>query len=307
MAKNKILRPRTLLDIDNKVERVLLDLSRPEPPLDLNQVRELLRLDLGYYTADDPSLARKVASRIWVGTQQVFKRPTLLIDIIRNLDIRGFYVPDEKRIFIDKSQPTPKHRWLEAHEIGHSLLPWHNEVMFGDSASTLTPDCHHTIEAEANFAAGRLLFLRETFTERALDYEPSLKALKDLKPQFGNSYTTTFWRCVETWGKELPIVGLITAHPHTAKRPADFDPCKPCRYVIQSPAFAEQFSSIGEIELYKVIERYCTQARGGPLGSAEVELIDDNHERHIFHFETFSYIHDILTLGIYSGKRKIIF
>lgn len=307
MAMNRILRPRTLQDIDKKVERVLQDLANPEPPLDLNQVRELLRLDLGYYTADDPTLARKVASRIWVGTQQVFKRPTLLVDVIKKLDLRGLYVPDQRRILIDGNQPPPKYRWLEAHEIGHSLLPWHEETMFGDSAVTLLPDCHDIIEAEANFAAGRLLFLRDQFTERARDYQPSVGAVKELKPQFGNTYTTTFWRCIETWGEDRPMVGLITGHPHLTKRTPDFNPLKPCRHFIRSKAFAERFAGIDEISLFSFVEGYCRASRGGPLGSTELILVDDNSAEHRFHFETFSFFHDILTLGVYLGKREAVY
>jgi len=301
LAKNRILRAKTLEDIDRRVERVLRDLSDPEPPLDLRQVRELLKLDRAYYTADDPSLAHMVASRIRVGAIQVFKRPALLLDIVRTLDLRGFYVPDQRRILIDRLQPEPKHRWLEAHEIGHSLLPWHEDAMFGDSQHTLSPSCHDAIEAEASFAAGRLLFLRDRFTIQANDHAPGLEAVKALKPAFGNTYTTTFWRCIETWGVERPIVGLITKHPHPTKRAADFNPLKPCRHFIQSPAFAARFTRITEVGLFQVIADYCSPARGGSLGQRECILTDDNGEEHRFHFETFSFYHDVLTLGLHLG------
>ena len=306
MAKNIIIRPKTLEAIDTRVERVLNDLGNPQPPLDLRQVFELLDLDRGYYTADDPGLARKVISRIWVGTQQVLKRPELIIDIAKKLDLRGFYLPDQKRILIDRAQPEPKHRWLEAHEIGHSLLPWHNDVMFGDNSYTLLPECHHSIEAEANFAAGRLLFLRDKFSTRTLDYEPSINSVKDLKPQFGNSYTTTFWRCIEAWGQKVPIVGLITGHPHPSRRSIDFDSTEPCRYFIQSAAFAGMFSKITEQSVYQIIEEYSCAAKGGVLGQGEYFLIDDNGNEHSFYFETFSFYWDVLTLGVYRKPRSLI-
>jgi len=54
VAKNVIIKTKNALDIDRKVERVLRDLGNPEPPLDLEVVRELLKLDLEYYTAKDP-------------------------------------------------------------------------------------------------------------------------------------------------------------------------------------------------------------------------------------------------------------
>lgn len=306
MAKNLIIRPKTIEAIDKRVERVLRDLSTPEPPLDLRQVFELLKLDRGYYTADDPGLTRTVVSRIWVGAQQILKRPTLIFDVAKKLDLRGFYLPDQKRILIDDSQPVLKHRWLEAHEIGHSLLNWHEGAMFGDSKYTLLPECHHSIEAEANFAAGRLLFLRDQFSVRALDYEPSINAVKELKPQFGNSFTTTFWRCIETWGAKVPMVGLITDHPHPDRRKADFDPAKPCRHFVQSPAFAKMFSTVPEQTVYQIVEQYTSAARGGPLGHGEYSLTDDNGDEHHFYFETFNFRWDVLTLGIYQSPRSLI-
>jgi Zn-dependent peptidase ImmA (M78 family) len=75
-------------------------------------------------------------------------------------------VPDRKRILIDKDLPSAKQRWGEAHEIGHSILPWHDVVMPGDKKRTLSLACEQQVESEANFAAGRLLFLQEQFTGR---------------------------------------------------------------------------------------------------------------------------------------------
>ncbi len=297
MTKNVIIRTRTLEDIEKRVDRVLRDLGNPEPPLKLEHVRELLKLDHAYYSGEDPSLLTTLASRIRVGTLQVFKRPTLLRDVVRSLDLRGLYLLDQKRILIDETQPKPKHRWLEAHEIGHSLLPWHEDAMFGDSEHTLLPNCHDGIEAEANYAAGRLLFLAGRFSAEANGRQPSLVAVRDLKPIFGNTYTTTFWRCVETWGRETPTVGLISQHPHPAKRTASFDPERPCRHFIQSSSFAMQYSKITEKEVFAIVEGYVTPARGGSLGETECTLINDNGDQKQFLFETFHFHYDVLTLG----------
>jgi hypothetical protein len=40
-------------DIDLLIDKILRDLGRPEPPLDLRMVRELLRLDRKYYSSTD--------------------------------------------------------------------------------------------------------------------------------------------------------------------------------------------------------------------------------------------------------------
>ncbi|EEF24559.1 conserved hypothetical protein [Ricinus communis] len=138
MAKNVLLLHATRVDIDERVERVLRGLGNPEPPLQLQDVRELLELDFGFYTATDPGLADEAISRIRVATIQVFKRPTLIIDAIRKFSLKALYLPDRKRILLDGNEPKLKHRWNEAHEVGHSLLPWHEEMMHGDNDHTLS-------------------------------------------------------------------------------------------------------------------------------------------------------------------------
>jgi len=304
VAKNEIIKTRTTVDIDRKVERVLKDLGNPEPPLDLETVRELLKLDLAYYTANDPGLLQEVVSKMTMAGKQVLARPSRILDVVRKWDLRALYLPDRKRILIDKDQPVLKHRWHEAHEVGHSLLPWHAGAMMGDNEHTLVPSCHDTLEAEANFAAGRLLFLRDRFAEECLSQRPSFNSLKELKKTYGNTYTTTFWRGVETWGKEVPILGLITDHPHPQQRGANFDPAAPCKHFIQSSSFAAKFSNVRETSVFDEVVDYCRGNKAGPLGEADIVLTDDNGDAHIFHFESFSFHYQTLTLGVYSAPYK---
>lgn len=304
MAKNVLLLHATRADIDERVERVLRGLGNPEPPLRLEDVRELLKLDLGYYTSSDPGLAREAISRIRVATIQVFKRPTLIIDAIRKFSLKALYLPDRKRILLDSSEPKLKHRWNEAHEVGHSLLPWHEEMMHGDNEHTLSKSCMEQIEAEANFAAGRLLFMRDRFVEEARSSAPNLETVKQLHKRFGNTLSSTLWRFVESADDEHPAVGLMTCHPHPSREPLDHDPAKPCKHLIQSAAFHTRFGKLSEAEMFAAIRAYCGPQRGGILGQSELILTDDNGDSHRFAFETFYNGHDALTLGVYLNKES---
>ena len=234
----------------------------------------------------------------------------LLTDVIKKWSLQALYVPDRKRILLDASIPEKKHRWNEAHEIGHSLLPWHDDVMHGDNRNTLLPQCHEQIEAEANFSAGRLLFLRDRFSAEALDLPQELASIQPLHRAFGNTLSSTLWRFVETIGKDHPVVGLITCHPHASRRPSGFSVATACRHYIQSPAFAAQFSLTTEPALFSCVASYCGAQTGGPLGAAEVILADDNGGRHVFSFETFFIRYkppatgEALTLGVYSHPRE---
>jgi hypothetical protein len=303
MTKNILLLGATERDIDERVERVLRGLGNPEPPLHLEDVRELLKLDVGFYTADDPGLAREAISRVRVATVQVFKRPTLIIDAIRKFSLKALYLPDRKRILLDDSIPKLKHRWSEAHEVGHSLLPWHEEMMHGDNEHTLSKNCMEHIEAEANFAAGRLIFLRDRFVEEAKSSDLSIQAVRALKDRFGNTLASTLWRYVESTGDTTPVVGLMTPHPHVSRQPEDFDAAKPCKHFIQSAAFKARFSKLSEAEIFYSIRGYCGRQRGGVIGGADLILTDDNGDDHQFAFETFYNGYDALTLGVYQSQE----
>jgi Zn-dependent peptidase ImmA (M78 family) len=303
VTKSLIVSPRTASDIDQRVDRILRGLGNPQPPLKLEDLRELLKLDLQFYTSDNPSLIQEVVSRMRVGAKQIIKRPTLLFDAISKFSLRALYLPDRKRILLDKNIPQLKHRWNEAHEIGHSILPWHDEMMHGDTENTLSQHCHEHIEAEANFAAGRLLFLRDRFTDEALSLSPQIVTIQSLQKTYGNTMSTTLYRFVESIGAERPVVGVITGHPHIQRRSADYDPKNPCRHFIQSLAFSKMFGRISEIDVFKKISGYCGNQRGGMLGREELLLSDDNGDLHRFSFETFYNRYDSLTLGVHIAPE----
>lgn len=303
MTKNIILRPKTQIDIDNHVDRVLKGLGNPEPPLRLEDVRHLLKLDRGFYTANDPGLAQEALSRIRVATVQIMERPTLIWDAIKAFSLKALYIPDRKRILLDGDVPPLKHRWNEAHEIGHSILPWHGSMMHGDNDQTLSRECEAHIEAEANFAAGKLLFLRNRFVEEARSSATKISSIQALHKTYGNTLASTLFRFVESAGEQVPLVGMMTCHPHVDKRPKDFDPLFPCKYLIQSSAFKVRFGKIQETALFSAVANYCGRQSGGPLGHSELLICDDNGESHRFYFETFFNRYDALTLGVYIGRK----
>ena len=297
---NVHLSKATATDIGRQIDKVLKGLGNPEPPLQLDDVRELLRLDRGYYSTQDDSFLRETVSRMRVASKQILERPTLLMEVVRKFDLRALYIPDRKRILLDQAQPTPKQRWNEAHEIGHSIVPWHADLMLGDNEQSLTPGCHAQIEAEANYAAGQLLFLQDRFVTAANDSGPALESVRALKGDFGNTYTTTFWRYIEEAHAGVPMIGMIGKHP---RRDRGSDPF---RYIVESPAFRAKFQVPSTNELRAMVAGYCGMQRGGPLGDAELPLTDRNGEDHIFRFESFFNRYDCLTLGVYQRPHAML-
>ena len=168
----------------------------------------------------------------------------------------------------------------------------------GDTQLTLSLFCHERIEAEANYAAGRLLFLQERFDEIARSSKPSIKEIQRIGKLFGNTFTTTMWRLVEA--QDIPAIGIISCHPH---RPGNsFDPSNPLRYFIRSEEFGKRFSHVSDVALFEMLKSYCGYVTKGPLGNSELAIQDDNGNSHLFAFETFHNTHEALTLGIYLRK-----
>ncbi len=105
--------------------------------------------------------------------KRLAEEPSLILEVVKKAKLSGLWLPDDRKILIDKEVQEIKHRWIQTHEISHSFIPWHSEFLLGDTDVTLAPDCHEMIEAEANFGAGRMLFLGDKFSIEAKDYRLS--------------------------------------------------------------------------------------------------------------------------------------
>ncbi len=239
-------------------------------------------------------------SRVRVAGRQIIARPTLLWDVIKKAQLSALWVPDRKRILIDTALPTLKRRWAEGHEVTHSLAPWHREFLFGDSEEELSRTCLEKLEAEANFGAGQLLFMGDRFTREANECETTLATVQILAKRYGNTMTSTLWRMVEQSHPELPMVGMVSL---PTRSPFSLGETERVRHCIESPAFKGRFAGIDEDRLLEIIDSYCTNRRGGPLGKGEALLSDVNGCKHTFLFESFSNQYDVLTLGVYERPR----
>lgn len=296
--KNKFLDARTAKVIDDQIAKLLRGLGNPDPPLDLDAVRTLLKLDKQYYSSTDDGAVREFISRVKVGGKLLIEKPTRLLALIKKFDLKALYVPDRKRILLDSEVPKPKWRWNEAHEITHSVIPTHELLMHGDDLYCLSPDCHAQLENEANYGAGRLLFLQGVFEEFVKSSTVSFSLIHSAKKTFHNTMTSTLWRLVEAL--DGPAFGLVSSHPRRDKNNGSS-----ARYFIRSRAAEEQFSCITEQDVLAMARSYCSYSTRGPLGESELLIRDDNGDEHVFLFESFHNGHETLTLVTYCGPRRI--
>jgi Zn-dependent peptidase ImmA (M78 family) len=295
-VRNLFLDDHTTADINGRIDRIHKDL-RLRDRIDLASVRDLLRLDLGYYKSDDPQLAAEVVHSLKIGAKRIVDAPRMLLETVKKFDLRALLLWKPRRIFIDENLHDIKKRWSEGHEIAHSLLPWHEEYLLGDDQSTLSPACHERIEAEANYACGRLLFPAKIFTDLSASSTPSMAHVSALSKQFGNSITTTLWRYVEN-SSGLKF-GIISQHPHY--RNEDEPDVK---YLILSRQMFVEFPALTEQALFDAMKTYCTRRRGGPLGIGLSVATNANGEKVTFHMDSFANTHQVLTLGWHANERS---
>ena len=293
-------------DIRDQIDRILRDLGNPEPPIKLKNVRSLLSLDLEYYSSSDPGLVLELTHRF-----RLLARKTIP-DLGRHLHLAlsksklcAFWVPDQSRIMIDGDVPKPKHRWIEAHEIIHSVTPWHRSFLLGDNAQTLDPICHAFLEAEANYGAGQLLFLNDKFSVEARDLDLSFESIQLLRRRYGNSIVSTFWRIVEDRSPSEPVFGLVSIHPHYPEIGGHDGP-NPWRYFIRSDAFARQFSRISPETVFKIVRSHASRRKAGPIFAAQDVIRDDRGAQWEVELESFSTTHALLTLGYATSARPPI-
>ena len=305
MIRNRFLSAKTALDIDKRVDRLLRDYGNTRPPLNLYGIRQHLGLELRLYMDDYLGSMRRRVSRIRISTLRTYRRPALLAETIRMFDLSAVYLPERRRILVDSSLPVKKRRWHVAHEIAHRLIPWHDDLAYGDNRHTLSPECHRQIESEANFAAGRMLFLGNRFDEEARAVHPSIESVLELHRRFGNTITTTLYRLVELPASNLPMVGMITRHPH--RKPATDADGGPTRreHFIRSRAFKRRFGGVREDDLLREAAGYCKGDWVGLVGESELVLADDSGVRHRFFFQTFFNSYDALTLGVHAGPLPV--
>lgn len=297
--KNIHLDERTARDIDDRIARVHRDLDYSDGKVNLAEVRDILSLDLQYYSANDADMLDEVVHKLKVGVKQVIKRPALLIEAIQKLELRALFLPDRKRILIDSDLPDLKKRWSEGHEISHSLIPWHGDYMLGDNQATLSPSCHEQIEAEANYGGGCLLFPTKTFDQLRRSTPLNISQVRAIATHFGNTITSTLWRCVER--HELPCFGVIGEHPRYP-REGRLD----VEHLIRSERFEREFSTFTEADATELLRSYCGYKRGGPLGSAEIIVPDVTGALHVFHSETFCVKHYTLSLAQYVRPKETV-
>lgn len=305
--ETQVISKRASQDIDDVIDRILRDLGNPEPPLKLEDVRELLKLDLTYYSKTDLNLLDEMSHRVRLAGQTIINTTRRMKDVIEKVGLRALILPGERQIFIDNEVVQLKRRFIISHEISHDIIPWHQSILLGDNDETLSPKCYHTMEAEANYGGRQLLFMGERFQTESRDQGAfDWKTVQIFRKQYGNTLTTTLWQTVHSSDPASPTLGAISRHPKHPTIGGQRAGNDNVAYFFGSPSFQQQFSNISSEQIYTAITSYAGFRKKGPVGEGVFTLRDRNGDAFDFNFSSFSNSYDLLTHGTMIGPHKLV-
>jgi hypothetical protein len=136
--------------------------------------------------------------------------PPGMMAIIKKLagKVLGAVALPEKVVYLDTAQPYERRRFTHGHEIGHEVLPWHQEAYYADDFMKLTADTREALEQEANAFSAEILFGLGRFTEQADSYAPSIDVPLSLNPQYEVSAQAALRRYAERSNRSVALLAL---------------------------------------------------------------------------------------------------
>jgi len=156
--------------------------------------------------------------------------------------IRGIADLRERAIYIPTNTSQRRRRFVQAHELGHQVIPWHSvNVGYRDDDLSLTDDAQEQFDLEANFFAAEVMFQGRRFTNRVRDYVPSFDAVFQLADEHGASRHATLWRFVE---EQDELVGAVTYWPSLYTVDSSGHAALRCGKVVGSSNFLAKFGDL---------------------------------------------------------------
>ena len=172
-------------------------------------------------------------------------------DFTRDLSFSNFDIKSTPRallsfpdriVAVDSDLSPKRLRFSVLHEIGHYVLPEHQNALYVCDEIDLSATTNFKREAEANQIAASLIFKGNVFTLAANSSKPSAALVKRLATEFEASFEATVRRMVE---KNLsPLLLAVFKRSNSVSA---IDPSQPqqwsVRYCIASPAFSSRYFS----------------------------------------------------------------
>jgi IrrE N-terminal-like domain len=157
---------------------------------------------------------------------------------------RGVLSYSDRIVGVDVSLSTNarRARFTTMHEIGHYVLPNHQNDLYICDEQDLSFEAKIETEKEANTFAAELLFKGDRFTRQANDFEVAPESIKTLALRYDASFESTARRFVERNARACSLAVFAPAPSGSV-----IDTSRPGRwrhrYTISSPEFRTRYFS----------------------------------------------------------------
>jgi hypothetical protein len=119
--------------------------------------------------------------------------------------LQGVLHRKAREIWIQPDLPEMRRRFVTAHEIGHDVLPWQQELAYLDDDKRLREDVRIRYEREANQAAIELLAQGDGLRREADDSPMTVASISELSNKYAISLQATARRIAEETLREAAM------------------------------------------------------------------------------------------------------
>jgi transcriptional regulator with XRE-family HTH domain len=121
--------------------------------------------------------------------------------------LQGLVDLRSNEVWVKPDLAEVKRRFVHAHEIGHTILPWQRETFaYLDDRSTLDPDIATLFEREANQAAIELLSQGHRLVQEVDDSRPSFFVIDGVAAKYGVSFVAAARRVAECSRRRIGLI-----------------------------------------------------------------------------------------------------
>jgi hypothetical protein len=183
-------------------------------------------------------------------------------------------------VFIDRSMQLVKQTFVRLHEAAHAFLPWQRPMyaVVEDCEQSLAPDVADMFDREANVFAAEVLFQLDAFAEEAEGSEFGIFTPVRLSKKYGASIYASIRQYVSKNHRTCAV--LVLNPPELI--PGDGFRAS-LRRVVTSPSFAVKFSRCTWQDCFTPDDSIGAMVPIGhrrASGKRQLELVDDNGQRH---------------------------
>jgi len=164
---------------------------RPTPLQDIQETAGLVAAgEINLTPEDRSSLVAKFGG--WVN--RAMRR------LLGSVDFRS------KEVWVKEDLHPMQERFVIAHEIGHTILPWQHDIFaYLDDKERLKPAISADYEREANYAAAEILFQGDQIREEADSSRLSISKVLELGDSFGASIVASARRIAESSRRDCAV------------------------------------------------------------------------------------------------------